>query len=849
MKNFCKCIISVIIILAYCFESIAWACPDNFCLSVQSVFKPLDKRSIKDMGILKYYLICLSKNYSGIKNIKEDVNFKMEAAGLDIALKFSEKNKSGYEDMIVSSDTDLIIPCRIGNRLYFSYLSVSSDNSIENISVFSPPEIKKMKERALLFHPEREDARDIDHECFYDTPLSVIHAQASGIEKVPDDVTGEVVDFFLFLCRGGNTAFMNDLAGFFKSGAATLVPRETSVTLNIDGMDYEIPFEFEGAHASNSYVNIPKNVYEDIAAVLVHEIGSKCGRTHEQNDRLEEAYVFWKNMAKDTSDAYTEFIRDFPELEYEAPRMCFVDISAIKERDYRSDAFWDLQFAGPDQVGTGIPAEEKNKEYRVPVKSLLWVNAAMMPVILSALVLSMKTFYGLLTADSSSRLIQLAIIVGGSVAILGGAFQIHEWSHMRAAKLFLGEENVGNKKYYFVEMFFSEEHRWKNIIVLAAGPLVEMLFGGMILAAGFALNSAGIKLIPLVFITPGLIIFVDVLFAFMPIWKGFLSEDTDTDGYQILREILLIREEKKNASQEESFFESAHKNLKGAIGGYHTGAGTDAEDIYGLYNMARDKRKTMAPALYRKGEAAVNKGKTDLTVKNEGPGNGKRGKTVSESVSGKKTQLREIVQGYRMSLRDSVLSLERGEKMLIAIDETLHTPAAEIHIAQLIKGICAGLGMKGDRLLKNVVFIKGRGEKLVRKVNRYNTCGVRRVKIKAENTVFITKAENRALCLGLDKNPQVTFVDDSALDLLGYYPLMEIIYFSLFKRLCSKGIAKYNEETVIALYRSLAFDIGRKPADIINDRTVLLKLKPVEKYNLQELKYLYKAITTFLKAA
>jgi len=95
-------------------------------------------------------------------------------------------------------------------------------------------------------------------------------------------------------------------------------------------------------------------------------------------------------------------------------------------------------------------------------------------------------------------------------------------------------------------------------------------------------------------------------------------------------------------------------------------------------------------------------------------------------------------------------------------------------------------------------------------------------------------------------------VDDSKLDSMDYYPFMEVALFTLAKALYNMGVAGYDRERLISIYKSLT--VEQVAGDqiiplIIDNKIVKITLRPIAPLNYDELRHIYRTLRELLQAA
>lgn len=176
-----KKIVSIITLTAFICGSVVPAYADGKdTLSVQSIFNPLSSTEIKDIGIIKYFLSCLSKSpgYDHLRSSERpmDVNTRLKAEGIDVKLGFSETGREDIAGILPNVPGSFIVPCYINAREYFAFVSERAGEMPE-VTVYTTEEIKAARQKGIIRHAARKekDEQDIAHEKDIDTPLAVIH--------------------------------------------------------------------------------------------------------------------------------------------------------------------------------------------------------------------------------------------------------------------------------------------------------------------------------------------------------------------------------------------------------------------------------------------------------------------------------------------------------------------------------------------------------------------------------------------------------------------------------------------------------------------------------------------------
>ena len=218
-----------------------------------------------------------------------------------------------------------------------------------------------------------------------------------------------------------------------------------------------------------------------------------------------------------------------------------------------------------------------------------------------------------------------------------------------------------------------------------------------------------------------------------------------------------------------------------------------------------------------------------------------------------KKRAEKSVKELAAVLFNLAINAEEGEKVLFALDEDLGNEGAASMVKQVIRRICETCGDEEiQKRLGNIIFIKGSGEALAGTVNEYISTGKDGVKIKPSNVIMLTSYSNRYNCMEFFGQAVITFVDDAKLDIMDYYPIVELALFTVAKALYHQGIEGFGADKLMELYR----DTNAEPLSgeniierYIDQKAATLILKPAEPYTYEELRDIYRSIQRFLKAA
>jgi len=83
-------------------------------LATQSLFKTMSYPGKEDMGKIEYFLTCVSGAFLVSKEIKRDINIKLKEAGINLDLRFSERQY--VEPTGGTNKRNMILPCVLNGK-------------------------------------------------------------------------------------------------------------------------------------------------------------------------------------------------------------------------------------------------------------------------------------------------------------------------------------------------------------------------------------------------------------------------------------------------------------------------------------------------------------------------------------------------------------------------------------------------------------------------------------------------------------------------------------------------------------------------------------------------------------
>ncbi|MFH1846043.1 MAG: hypothetical protein ABH869_00610 [Candidatus Omnitrophota bacterium] len=194
----------------------------------------------------------------------------------------------------------------------------------------------------------------------------------------------------------------------------------------------------------------------------------------------------------------------------------------------------------------------------------------------------------------------------------------------------------------------------------------------------------------------------------------------------------------------------------------------------------------------------------------------------------------------------------KDEKILLALDTDLGKEGSAALVRHVIEDICK-FDKNAAQILKNIEIISAKGPRLAEKVYKYTTQGYKGTKVKPSNVIMVTKDSNKKNCKGFSDEAVITFVDDSELHLMEYYPFVELTLFTLAKALYHRTDGQlYTLDELVSLYRSFGSEIQEDKGLIeicIGRRIFTVVLKPAERFEFDELQYIYENIRIFMRMA
>ncbi|MDD5439821.1 MAG: hypothetical protein PHS37_06525 [Candidatus Omnitrophica bacterium] len=313
----------------------AWPEFESFHLSPQSVFKPITRDAIRDIGIIKFYLTCLSKSVD-LKTLERDVNALIPGENIDVSLRFTAKGDPAFQSLLAGRPDESIVPCSVNKTAYYAHVVFAGEKSPPQVVIFTAAEFERILDKgivpspALLSRPEKT-AKDIEHEENIDTPLALIHGTSPHmVQKVKLYATLAVFDFLKHF--GADKNLIEDFRTMINEQKITIVPGAIKVIVRIGGEETTIPVALKDAHVSNRFINIPTSVNAELGGILIHELGARCGQGHMVNRDLQVAFRIWLTATRQL----LHFDRKlYPVLE-KVPSLVFAeDLTELEERDFR----------------------------------------------------------------------------------------------------------------------------------------------------------------------------------------------------------------------------------------------------------------------------------------------------------------------------------------------------------------------------------------------------------------------------------------------------------------------------------------------------------------------------------
>ncbi len=985
--------IAISVACLFLFNTIAWAYPDRMTLAVQSIFNPLHSVEIRDIGIIKYYSLCLAKNFEGFESIPGDVNAAISNENINITFEFSRKNEEGLTALL-RTEEEYIIPCRINGSLYYVYVTLDESPEIPQITVFTNKEFEKIKAKGSIAHRKRtaKEEKKVTHEQEYDTPLAITHGWETNLLPVSDRLKENALMFLVLLGADPRGEFIREASQFMSlPGTVTMVPSTTLLAVKTGRTERYFPISIDRAHTSNNHINIPQDTHDDIVKILVHELAVKCGLPHSFNEKIDKAYENWRNTGK-----IIDLPEEYPEISKVISTMRFKDLKEVEERDLGAEGEGHEDEAPPAdipdktphvlslrfitivgsiiiavitvlQVLPPIPLANmlkfvtipgfmnhatlskslgfvtfmtmgeicgqymnlKNERNLQPEKKLgfNWATIGLVFFLTSVLFswfwsLTFVTWTSFLPDFLTGVADQLVSATFSSLII----FPLHGLITGLTEKRFTGERKLSVIKDILREKFFLFRElsvRSFPYWVIGLGMLFSLPIGltaKTILVGGlqppfaiymFYLVNKKTSGQPIEMKKrTGMVFPLQVLYNFV---SYIVNKATDVGRPMRMKKLakillplavlynlayfpfhvslltLLIGaaayvptiyfgfkkvpdEEQSSQSPEQdgpSEPAASHiavhpdtRNFKpgGSPADYLAAVGEHKElqDAH----VIGDYKETVKPKV---ADSTIRRGRKKLEERGhlkKGPYRYGKGHEYSLTQEGRERlkliaryeeRAKTATGGFSCAMIDLALSLENGEKVLLALDENLGKEGTERLVRTLLKDI---YNMKSDEKLKtilqNLIIIKRRGGRLADEVQEYTGEGKDGIKVKMSNVIMITEDSNKEKCLGFEGEAIITYVDDSRIDMMGYYPLVEVTLFTLAKALHYRGVSKYDTDKLISLYRSVNVEElseEKIQALYIDKKIVTIILKPAEPFEYDELHHIYKIISTFLQAA
>jgi len=229
------------------------------------------------------------------------------------------------------------------------------------------------------------------------------------------------------------------------------------------------------------------------------------------------------------------------------------------------------------------------------------------------------------------------------------------------------------------------------------------------------------------------------------------------------------------------------------------------------------------------------------------------GITRLELINQYKSRADKATREFVDVIVDLAFNVEPGEKALLALDNRLGREGTLRLVSNIIKELCELTeDNRFKTILQNLIIIKGHGKALAEEVKQYTEEGKDGIKVKKSNVVMLTNSANEKHCESFKEEAIITFVDDSKINMMDYYPIVEITLFTLAKALYHKGVPGYESDKLISIYESLHIEKIDKSSIIplcIDRKACKIVLRPAEPLEYDELQHIYRSIQKFLKSA
>ncbi len=124
-------------------------------LATQSLFKTMSYPGKEDMGKIEYFLTCVSGAFLVSKEIKRDINIKLKEAGINLDLRFSERQY--VEPTGGTNKRNMILPCVLNGKKYYSYISYEADGKIPEVSVITEKAYLEAVSKNIFFSEKETD--------------------------------------------------------------------------------------------------------------------------------------------------------------------------------------------------------------------------------------------------------------------------------------------------------------------------------------------------------------------------------------------------------------------------------------------------------------------------------------------------------------------------------------------------------------------------------------------------------------------------------------------------------------------------------------------------------------------
>jgi len=922
--------IAMVVLCLFLVNDIAWAHPESFNspsrnsppvrawsfnLSVQSIFDPLQTKQIRDMDVIKYYILCLAKASSRLNLISSDVNAKTGIENAGLSLEFSRMNEQRFARLLRGQKDSYIIPCKINESIYYAYITLSANAGSTAITVFTEKEFKKIKEKGIIAHNAKtlHGERSISGGEKGDTLLPAAHSDKASIREISNKLnkkphTGE---------RSFLASFKNKLVSILRARYPLSMAEKREKIQH-----EERQANIESIKKATGYEN---GVIEDAYDAMVSDIANRAkGGLFDKKTRLsifilkeedEPIFLFLGDMrfviksveqnafmriviigddlfVKKNGEMekhyklifrrgdYSEILVDVGDGHLENINVMFCKEAGIELKGGISEVIKDLEISG---VAIYNPKNSVSMLYRYAAHNkcylshdgigMKWISdhdtIAVKPPLTNKNAIckygKLLFIYHYHPPDiegndelSTGDRELLKAVCDEFNKPIPSIIWLKEGDNKLRAHMWvpIGENNTYPARPKLARYFV--KHR--NSISLGSCLLMFVSLGI------FYLNNAGNPLrissftgsvfsiiISLGYIGGIILTIVNIYYYFStPRHPSYNEAYSDKD----LKETLLSATILPDKIQ----FNNSHPKAGGSPADYLTALGekpelqkshtiNDYKEIVkpGVSDatIRRDRSKLVERGYLKKGRYKHRKG-YEYKLTDEG-------RARSELINGIKNDVQHTTRELVSAICSLAISPENDEKILLALDEDLGRDGTINLIRQIIKDI---YGIKGSeklrKILQNLIIIKGRGKILADAVSRYTGKGRDGAVVKKSNVVMVTKASNEENCEEFENEAIITFVDDSKLGMMDYYPFAEVTLFTLAKALYAKGIPAYNADKLVCLYKSL--NIVHTADDqvisiCIDNKVARIVLLPAKQFYYDELQCVYHSIREFLQAA